>query len=317
MVKTRVFYVTDLHGSDRMFFKFINAAPVYKAQVLVVGGDVAGKTVTPIIQTNGSYSVHTRGTDRTAATNEELEGLKRDLRAVGDYPYVTTENEWRVLTSDPTKMDKVFDSLITESIENWCKTAEQRLKASGVRVIVNKGNDDPLIVQELVERSGFVEWPDDKVIEFGGHEMMSLGYSNMTPWKLPGDLPEEELEKKIENLVSQMKDVKNSIFNIHVPPYGTHLDVAPKLDEDLKPVLTSGGEPEMTNVGSVAVRRAIEKYQPLVGLHGHIHESRGTVKIGRTYCFNPGSEYSIGGVLRGVILDFSDKKLESHILTAG
>lgn len=316
MAKTRVFYVTDLHGSDRMFYKFINAAPVYKAQVLVVGGDVAGKTVIPIIQTNGSYSVRIRGTDRTATTNEELEAMKREIRAVGDYPYVTTQNGWRDLTAEPVRMDELFDTLITESIGNWCKTAEERLKASGVRVIVNKGNDDPPIVQELVERSAFVEWPDEKVIDVGGHEMMSLGYSNMTPWKLPGDIPEEELEKKIENLVSQMKNVSNSIFNIHVPPFGTHLDVAPKLDENLKPVLASGGQPEMANVGSIAVKRAIEKYQPSVGLHGHIHESRGTVKIGKTYCFNPGSEYSTG-VLRGVILDFSEKKLESHILTAG
>jgi Icc-related predicted phosphoesterase len=212
-------------------------------------------------------------------------------------------------------MDKLFDTLIAESIETWCKTAEQRLKASGVRVILNKGNDDPLVVREAVHRSGFVEWPDEKILDVGGHEMMSLGYSNMTPWKLPGDLPEEELEKKIENLVSQMKDVKNGIFNIHVPPYGTHLDVAPLLDKDLKPILASGGQPEMTHVGSQTVSRMIEKYQPLVGLHGHIHESRGFVKIGRTYCFNPGSEYT-AGVLRGAILDFGDNKLQGHIMTA-
>lgn len=316
MAKTRVFYVTDIHGSDRMFYKFINAAPIYKAQVLIVGGDIAGKTVTPIIQTNGSYSVRMRGTQRTITSEEDLEVMKREIRAVGDYPYVTTENGWQDVTSDPTKMDKLFDRLITDSIETWCNTAEQRLKASGVRVIVNRGNDDPLIVKEIVERSGFVEWPDEKVIMVGGLEMMSLGYSNMTPWHLPGDLPEEELEKKIEDLVSQMKDVKKSIFNIHVPPYNTHLDIAPKLDNDLKPVLASGGQPEMVNVGSVAVRRAIEKYQPLVGLHGHIHESRGLAKIGKTMCFNPGSEYSVG-VLRGAVLDFGDNKLESHILTAG
>jgi len=316
LAKTRVFYVTDIHGSDRMFYKFINAAPIYKAQVLIIGGDIAGKTITPIIQTNGSYSVNMRGTQRTITCDEDLEVMKREIRAVGDYPYVTTEDGWQDVTSDPTKMDKLFDRLITESIETWCKTAELRLKASGVRVIVNRGNDDPLIVKEIVLRSGFVEFPDEKVIMVGGLEMMSLGYSNMTPWKLPGDLPEEELEKKIEDLVCQMKDVRKSIFNIHVPPYNTHLDVAPKLDKDLKPVLASGGQPEMVNVGSVAVRRAIEKYQPLVGLHGHIHESRGLAKIGKTMCFNPGSEYSIG-VLRGAVLDFGDNKLESHILTAG
>lgn len=316
MAKTRVFYVTDIHGSDRMFFKFINAAPIYRAQVLIVGGDIAGKAITPIIRTNGTYVLHMRGAQRTAASEEELEAMKRDIRAVGEYPYVTTESEWRDLNSDTAKMDELFDELIKESIETWCRTAEQRLRPFGVRVIVNRGNDDPLIIPEIVKRSDFVEWPDEKVVEVGGHEMMSLGYSNITPWKLPGDIPEEELEEKIDGLVSQLKDVKNSIFNIHVPPYGTHLDIAPKLDPDLKPVLGSGGQPEMAHVGSEAVMRAIEKYQPLVGLHGHIHESRGYVKIGRTHCFNPGSEFSVG-VLRGAILDFGRDKLESHIFTAG
>jgi Icc-related predicted phosphoesterase len=313
---TRVFYVTDIHGSDRMFLKFINAAPIYKAHVLIVGGDIAGKAITPIIQTNGSYVVQMRGTLRTARDSEELQALNRDVRALGDYPYVTTESEWRDITADTTKMDRLFDRLIKESIETWCKIAEERLSASGVRVIINRGNDDPPMLQEVLMSSGFLEWPDEKVVMIGKHEMMSLGYSNMTPWNLPGDLPEEVLEKKIEELASQMKDAKNGIFNIHVPPCNTHLDVAPKLDKDLKPVLASGGQPEMVHVGSEAVRRAIEKYQPLVGLHGHIHESRGYVKIGRTRCFNPGSEYS-AGILRGVILDFSDDKLENHMFTTG
>jgi len=316
VTKTRVFYITDIHGSDTMFYKFINAAPVYKAQVLICGGDIAGKGITPIIKTDNSYAVRVRGADKTATSQEELEAIKKEIRAFGNYPYVTTESEWHEITSDPAKMDKLFDTLIGESIDTWCKTAEQRLKASGARVILNKGNDDPLIVHEAVLRSGFVEWPDEKILDVGGHEMMSLGYSNMTPWKLPGDLPEEELEKKMEELASQLKDPKNSIFNIHVPPYDTHLDIAPLLDKDIKPVLGSGGQPELTHVGSQGVRRMIEKYQPLVGLHGHIHEAKGFVKIGRTYCFNPGSDYS-SGVLRGVVLDFGDNKLQGHIMTAG
>jgi Icc-related predicted phosphoesterase len=315
LAKTRVFYITDIHGSDTMFYKFVNAAPVYKAQVLICGGDIAGKGITPIIQTDNSYTVRVRGTDRTATNQDELEAIKRDIRSFGNYPYVTTDSAWRDITSDPARMDKLFDTLIGESIATWCKTAEQRLKSSGARIIINKGNDDPLVVKEAVLRSGFVEWPDENILDVGGHEMMSLGYSNMTPWKLPGDLSEEELEKKMEDLGAKLKDPKNSIFNIHVPPYDTHLDIAPLLDKDLKPILGSGGQPELTHVGSQAVRRMIEKYQPLVGLHGHIHEAKGFVKIGRTYCFNPGSDYS-AGVLRGTILDFGDNKLQSHIMTA-
>ena len=47
----------------------------------------------------------------------------------------------------------------------------------------------------------------------------------------------------------------------------------------------------MIHAGSTAVRASIEKHQPLVGLHGHIHESKGFVTLGRTLCLNPGSEY--------------------------
>ena len=316
MSKTRVFYVTDIHGSDRMFYKFINAASIYKAQVLIVGGDIAGKVISPIIRTKDTYVARSRGNQITAHNQKDLETLKQDIRAIGDYPYVTTEEDWRELSADSAKMDKLFDDLITESIETWLTRAREKLGNSSVRVIMNKGNDDPLIVRDVIERSQFVEWPDENVIQIDSHELMSLGYSNLTPWKLPGDISEEALESKIVGLVSQLRDVKNSIFNIHVPPYNTHLDIAPKLDKDLKPVLSSGGEPEMTHVGSEAVRRAIEKYQPLVGLHGHIHESRGYIKIGRTHCFNPGSEFTVG-ILRGVILDLGDNKLESHLLTSG
>jgi len=66
----------------------------------------------------------------------------------------------------------------------------------------------------------------------------------------------------------------------------------------------------------VAVREAIEKYKPLLGLHGHIHESRGVVNIGRTLCINPGSEYG-EGIIRGAIVDLAKDKVLSYQLTSG
>ncbi len=242
--------------------------------------------------------------------------MDRDIRAIGNYPYVTTEEEWSELVKDSAKMDTIFDVVIKESIERWCRIGEERLKKLGVRLIINKGNDDPLIINETLRKSAFVEFPDERIVKIENHEMLSLGYSNMTPWKLPGDLPEEVLRQKLEALTSQTQDMRNAIFNIHVPPYNTHLDVAPKLDENFTPVLTSGGEPEMAHVGSTAVRDAIEKHQPLLSVHGHIHESKAYVKIGRTHCFNPGSEYQIG-VLKGLLLDVSDNKLDGHVFTSG
>lgn len=317
MTRTRVFFVSDVHGSDKLFLKLLNAVAVYKAQVLIVGGDVAAKVITPIFESGDCFVADVQGSRRTAKGDEELELLKKDIRLLGDYPFVTTEEAWGRLLSDQFKIDRVFDQLIAESLERWFAIAEQRLKPHAAKLIMNRGNDDPQILEDVLGRSNFVQYPNEKVVWVDDkHEMVSLGYSNLTPWNLPGDLPEEILASKMESLVSLVNNIGNCIFNIHVPPHNTLLDIAPKLDKDLRPVLTPGGEPEMVNVGSTAVRHAIEKHQPLLGLHGHIHESRGYSKIGRTYCFNPGSEYRIG-VLKGVILNLSDDKLENYVFTAG
>jgi len=72
----------------------------------------------------------------------------------------------------------------------------------------------------------------------------------------------------------------------------------------------------MHGAGSKSVRRAIEKYQPLLGLHGHIHESQSVAKIGKTTCINPGSEYG-EGVLRGCIVILGDGKIEGYQMTRG
>jgi hypothetical protein len=92
-------------------------------------------------------------------------------------------------------------------------------------------------------------------------------------------------------------------------------DPAPKLDETFKPVL-SGGQMVMAPAGSIAVRDAIKKYQPLAGFHGHIHESKGVASIGRTKCFNPGSEYG-EGVLRGLLVDLTENGIKSYLFTSG
>lgn len=314
MGNTRVLFVTDIHGSDRLFFKLMNAVKIYAANIAIVGGDVAGKGIVPIFSKDGMYTAKLCNEEKSV---REVSQLIKEVSASGDYPYLTSLDEWRELTSNEVKMNSLFESLISESIRKWCIIAEERLKPIGARLIMNTGNDDPDIVGKKIKETGFVEYPNEKVTPIDQHhEMISLGYSNLTPWKLPGDLSEERLSEKIESLVSNLRDVRNSIFNIHVPPFNTHLDLAPKLDSELKPKLSPGGEPEMAHVGSTAVRDAIEKYQPLAGLHGHIHESRGYSRIGRTHCFNPGSEYTIG-ILKGVLLNFSSDKLESYIFTSG
>ena len=90
---------------------------------------------------------------------------------------------------------------------------------------------------------------------------------------------------------------EHTIFSFHCPPYGTGLDDAPELTADMS--LKDAGRATVP-VGSTAVREAIEAHQPALSLHGHIHEARGTHRLGQTLCINPGSSYEQGQLLGAV-----------------
>ena len=317
MTNTRLFFVSDIHGSERLFLKLTNAGKVYKANVLLVGGDITGKTVTPVFNQGNSWKAEYVGAWRIANTQDDLEKLEHQIRELGSYPYRTTESEWSTLRQSEATMKRVFLQVMSESIRHWVQIAEERLKPIGVKVIFNVGNDDLPVVGEILAQSEYLIYPNEKIIAIDDkHEMASVGYSNMTPWNCPGDISEDELLSKLEETTSGLTRPETSLFNFHCPPCDTQIDVAPKLDKDLRPVLTPGGEPEMSHVGSTSVRKMIEKFQPLAGLHGHIHEARGFSQIGKTVCFNPGSEYTTG-VLRGLIVNLSDKKIDNYVFTEG
>jgi len=314
---TRLFFATDVHGSDRCFRKFINAGQFYKAQVLVLGGDVAGKMMVPVVQqADHSYTSKFLGKDWKATKDKELNDLQNRIKVLGYYPFLTTESETAELQANPTLAYEKFTKLMVETMKGWLDLAEQHLKPKGTKMYITGGNDDPKEVLDVLEKSSFVKYAESQVLEVDEHhEMASTGYSNMSPWHCPRDITEEELLKKIEGEASKVKKMSTCIFNMHCPPFGTHLDQAPELDKDLRPI-KKGGQIHMTNVGSTAVRSAIEKYQPVLGLHGHIHESRGVDKVGQTLCINPGSEYT-EGILRGAVLNLTSDGFESYALVTG
>ena len=199
----------------------------------------------------------------------------------------------------------------------WIKLAEERLKGSGVRCYISPGNDDTFAIDPIIQSSDYVICPEGKVLEIDNdHEMISCGYSNMTPWNCLRDISEEDLSKRISDMTSQVKKMELCIFNLHCPPFGTMIDDAPKLDKDLNPSVQPGGGFEMAPAGSTAVRDMIQRHQPLLGLHGHIHESKGTFKIGRTLCMNPGSEYA-ERILRGLLLDIDGNRVKDFMFTSG
>ena len=313
---TKIFFTTDVHGSEKCFRKFLNAGKVYKADVAILGGDFTGKSIIPIVEkSDGTFKASFAGEDFALRSREDAKTLVSKILDRGYYVYFTNDAELEEVNKNPQKKDDLFLRLMRETLERWIALAEQHLANTGIRCYIMPGNDDNLDLDNAFKSGKFVVNPEGKVTQIDNHhEMISTGYSNITPWNCPRDIPEEKLAEKIDAMAAQVENMKNCIFNFHCPPYDSGLDTAPKL-VDLKPVV-SGGEFVTEPVGSKAVRNTIKKYQPLLGLHGHIHESRGSTRIGRTLCLNAGSEYTTG-VLRGVFVNLSKDEIKGYMFTAG
>lgn len=308
---TRIFFATDIHGSEPCFLKFINGATFYKADVIVLGGDITGKQIVTIEDHQGVWQAHLFGQTWTASTPEELAKLESQIRSNGYYPLQVTPAERAELEADPHKVDALFTRLIHETVSRWLRLAEERLRDLPVKCFISPGNDDLFDLDQILQGSDVVIYPEGQIVDLDGvHTMASCGFANMTPWHCPRDIEEAELQDRLEAMLANLEDPSHCIFNFHAPPYDSTLDTAQELDATLKPVMV-GGQPHLIPVGSRAVRAMIEKYQPLVGLHGHIHECRGAVEVGKTVCINPGSEYS-EGILRGVLINIADGKLLSY-----
>ena len=313
----KIFYTTDIHGSETCFLKFLNSAAYYKVDVLIMGGDITGKMLIPVMdEGQGLFRVSFLGKERHLA-GEELASVEKQIRQTGYYPYRTTPDELTAMNADPELVSRIFLRIMYEGIERWLGIAEERLQGKGIRVFVTPGNDDEFSIDEAFRAHPSVVNPEGQVVDLGeGVSMISTGYANRTPWDCPRDISEEELGHRIDEMAEAVPDMESCIFNLHCPPYDSLLDSAPKLDAELRPVIGASGGPEMVPVGSTAVAEALRHYQPLLGLHGHIHESKGIYKIGRTTVLNPGSEYA-EGFLRGALVFIEGRKIKRCQLTAG
>jgi Icc-related predicted phosphoesterase len=311
----RIYYASDVHGSDVLWRKFLNAGKHYECSTLLMGGDLMGKAIVPILRNNGSYTTWVIGEEREATTTAELDELERAIRMNGFYPVHVTPAEHQAMRENASVREQVFAQAMIDDLERWVDLAEQRLAATGVRVYVMPGNDDPWAIDEVLESSSAVLSCDNRIVDVGGHEMLSSGFANPTPWHSPRELPEDELYTKLKALAEQLTSPETAIFNLHVPPYDCGLDTAIEIDEELRPVLRSGRPVEIP-VGSTAVRELIEEFQPALALHGHIHESRGITRIGRTVAINPGSDYS-SGRLEGCVVDLTTDRVKHFQLLSG
>lgn len=317
----KLFFATDIHGSEVVFRKFINAGKFYGVEYLVLGGDITGKLLIPIVQENGTYRTNLQGIKETINTQEELHKITKKIENLGFYWIILTPERVQQLQNDPQERERIFNQLATERLEKWIAWAEEKLKGTGIRCFITGGNDDsPEVLEPLYRHnSENVIASEAKLISVGeNHSMIGLGYSNPTPWHTPREASEERLEELIDECLKKVQDFGNCIFNFHVPPQNSTLDLCPKLDTSTDPPtpVYVAGQQVMFGAGSSAVRKAIEKYQPVLVLAGHIHESKGAIKIGRSTVINPGSEYG-EGVLRGVIVNLTDQEVIGYQMTSG
>ena len=250
-------------------------------------------------------------------SEQDLRALERDIADVGYYSFVAESDEAEALVGDEAGRTALLQRLMAERIESWMALAAERLADTGVPLFLIPGNDDDLAIDAILDRPGQrVTNVDGQVVELpGGLELLGFGWANPTPWDTPRELPEDELEANLETLAAQVRDQRRAVYLVHVPPYDSGLDTAPILDEDLRPTI-SAGDVLRGPVGSTAVRRVLERHQPLLGVHGHVHESGGERRIGRTLCINPGSEAN-AGVLRGYLVDVGDDGVDRAIRVEG
>jgi uncharacterized protein len=313
--RTRLYFATDVHGSEKCFRKFLNAGAAYGADVMVLGGDVAGKAIQALDDLgDGRYRTTFRGTDYAIESPEQLAEVERLISDLGYYPYRCEPGELDARITDGS-VETLLAELMLARLEGWMELADERLRPRGTPVFWMPGNDDPPELDQALRDAPWGEHAEGRVVDVDGYSLVSWGWSNPTPWDSFREMSEDALSARFDELFAQVPDPHRTVFNAHVPPFDSGLDDAPMLDASLT-VRQSAGQVKLGPVGSTAVRAAIERHQPLASLHGHVHESAGFRRIGTTLAVNPGSDYGTGA-LNGALLTLSKDKLKAHQLVRG
>jgi Icc-related predicted phosphoesterase len=315
----RVYVCSDIHASERTWRKLLNAtrSNVYKADAVLFAGDLTGKALIPIVsRDDGRWTAELLGTRRTASTEKELAELDRSIADVGYYGVRVSPDEHAEMERDPELVKRHFREQIVRRVHDWMTLAAERLDGSNVPMFLMPGNDDDFEIDHVLAESPYARNVNEQVIDLtSDYQLVSMGWSSPTPWSTPRELPEEEFLDRLSALMRGVKDARKTVIMTHVPPYDSGLDTAPLLSPDLRPTV-SAGDLLRGPVGSTGVRRAIESFRPVLGVHGHIHESGGERRIRDTVCINAGSEAN-HGILRGFLVDLGPNGVERTLRVEG
>jgi Icc-related predicted phosphoesterase len=314
-MRTTLFFATDLHGSEKCFKKFVNAADFYPAQLLFLGGDLAGKKVVSLWRGDGGgWRIRAEGGIDQKLSDAEARSFHQRTRDTGNYLTDRSAEELSRMTK-PEK-EALFRKLATERLREWLTLARHKLESTSTKIIAIPGNDDPVDFDAVFAEFPSIEYLDGAAVEAApGLWVVGVGGSTVTPWATHREMSEEQIAAKIERAMSMVPPCANVIFHVHIPPYKAGIDLGPALDMALKVKMGAGG-PLMEPYGSTAVRASIERWQPVLGLFGHVHEARGVTRIDRSVCVNPGSHFSTG-ILSGFWASIEGNQVLDWRLTEG
>ncbi len=308
----RLLVASDLHAAESAWRKLLNAVRlgIWKADAVLVAGDLAGKALIPLVRSNGSWHGELGGRELVAESEDELKLLERSLADKGLYAIPMSDRDLEELR-DPAVQEQRFIQAITDRLQGWLELADERLGESGTPLYLIPGNDDPYEIDPVLADARGVINADGRIVRLpDGRELIGFAAANPTPWHTPREFEEDDLEAQLRALVAQAEDPGSAVLMIHVPPHGSAIDTVPLLDDELRPVM-SGGQVVQVPCGSTAVRRVIEEFQPLLTIHGHVHESPGHIRIGRTLCVNAGSEANVG-ILRACLIDIDERGVRAQ-----
>src|ERR1700727_1148423 len=181
----KMFFATDIHGSEICWKKFLNAAAFYKADLVVLGGERL-----------------------RLDSREELLKVEQQLRDRGSYPAIVTSEELDQLSTQDA-IDQRFNDEMTHSLDRWLDMADTKLRGGAIPCILNGGNDDIFEIDPILESAPSVTFAEGKVIDLAGSgfTMISMGYTNPTPWDTHREAPEEELAARIDAVAAPVPDL--------------------------------------------------------------------------------------------------------------
>ncbi|MEJ2348559.1 MAG: metallophosphoesterase [Anaerolineales bacterium] len=263
MTNFTCFFVSDLHGELSRYEKLFEAIRTEKPVVVFLGGDLLPSASIAFSQAMKSAGLFVK--------DVLVAGFRLLKRQMGEgYPRVLL-----ILgNDDPRAIER--EIIKGESEHIWQYMHMRRTTLRGFSIYG----------YALVPPTPFTlkDWEKYDLSHFVDHGCVPPDEGWRTVPAQAYEVKYGTIQEDLANLVGE-NDLSRAIFLFHAPPYQTALDRAGLDGRSIN------GVPVDVHVGSIAVKRFIEARQPLITLHGHIHESPRLTgswlcKIGRTYSYS-------------------------------